>query len=126
MNKIASYSVALQSSPLWDDASLMKLAADLRAEDYAAAKTKAQIAAGLHAAGHLPTGVGLLPRIAAGYQQRSALRDANIDYHGGGEGTFGAEHPILSGFIPFAGTVSAVNAADRIARRERAARKREG
>lgn len=122
MNKIASYGVVLQGSPLWDEDSLLKLAADLDAAAYADAKQKAQVAAGLHGVSHLGIGAPLT-NFGAGFVQRAALRDAGIDYNEDGAGTFGARHPILSGFVPVAGTVSAMNAADRIGRLERAARK---
>lgn len=124
MDKIASYGVVLQSSPLWDDESLLKLAQDLDAADYSAAKGKAHMAAGLHGAGHF--GVPLVS-LLAGFKQRQALQDAGIDYKKDfGEGTFGARHPIVSGFVPVAGTVSALNAADRISRLERAAARKKG
>lgn len=124
MDKVAAYQIVLQDNPLWDEQSLLKLAEGITAAGYDAAKGKAHLAAGLHGAGHLIPG-GIIPRIAAGYQQRSALRDANIDYNKGGEGTWGAQHPILSGFVPVAGTISAMNAADRIGRLRRAAVKSE-
>ena len=123
MDKIASYGVVLQSSPLWDDASLLKLAQDLDAADYTAAKDKAHMAAGLHGVGHLGVPIA---SFLAGFKQRQALRDAGIDYNDQGAGTFGARHPFLSGIIPVAGTVSAMNAADRIGRLERAAARKQG
>jgi len=121
MNKLAAYEIALSGNYLWDQYSLMKLAEGLTAADYADAKGKAQLAAGLHGIGHL--GVPLTTFLA-GYKQRSALRDAGIDYGKGGEGTWGARHPIISGMLPIGGTVSAMNAADRIERLQRAAAKR--
>ena len=122
MDKIAAYQIVLQDNPLWGEYSLMKLAEEITAADYADAKGKAHIAAGLHGVAHL--GVPLTSFLA-GYQQRSALRDAGIDRDKGGEGTWGARHPILSGFVPIAGTISGMNAANRIDRLQRAAAKRE-
>jgi len=122
MDKVAAYQIVLQDNPLWDEQSLLKLAEGITADDYEAAKGKAHLAAGLHGAAHF--GVPLTGFVA-GFQQRGALRDAGIDYKKGGEGTWGARHPILSGFVPVAGTVSGMNAADRIDRLRRAAAKRE-
>ena len=115
MDKLAAYEMVLSESPLWDDESLEKLA--LTREDLAEAKQKALIAGGLHGLGHF--GPGVIATIPAGYVQRSALRDAGIDYEAGGEGTFGAKHPIISGLLPVAGTVSAYNASQRIGRKMR-------
>jgi hypothetical protein len=109
MNKVAAYITVLTHSDLWDPQSLEKIAVSQKELDEA--KSKAQLAAGLHGVAHI--GVPLTSFVA-GYQQRSALRKAGIDYEEGGDGTFGAKHPIISGFIPVAGTVSALNAAERI------------
>jgi hypothetical protein len=115
MDKIGAYRVVLASSELWDSESLEKIG-EPSAEDLRSARNKAYGAAGLHAAGHLPY-LGLLGTIPAGYLQRTALEEAGIDRNKGGEGTFGARHPILSGFIPLAGTVSGLNAAGRITKK---------
>jgi hypothetical protein len=117
VDKIAAYELLLSGSDLWDAGDLEKLAASRR--DLQDAKHKANTAALLHGAGHVIPGIGLLARIPAGYQQRQALQMADIDYQKGGEGTFGARHPILSGFLPIGGTVSAMNAAGRIDRKLR-------
>jgi hypothetical protein len=111
MDKVAAYRLVLSHSDLWDAESLDKLGA-VTAEDLSSAQNKAYGAAGLHGVGHF--GPGLLTTIPAGYVQRSALEQAGIDRRAGGPGTFGANHPILSGFIPVAGTVSGYNAAERI------------
>jgi len=83
-------------------------------EDLDAAKNKARAAMVLHGLSHF--GPGPLAGIPAGYVQRNALLRAGIDPKGGGEGTFGAQHPILSGLLPVAGTISAYNASERIGR----------
>lgn len=124
MNKLATYQMVLQESPLWEESDLLKLAADLgdlTKQDLRDARNKAHLAAGLHAVGHF--GPGMLTMIPAGFVQRSAMQDAGIDYSQGGSGTFGAKHPIISGILPIGGTVSGFNAANRIDRKLRKYRK---